>query len=733
MALYLKNCYLAFLCLYRSKSYGIRKGVVTHPKGKRAGEKSPPSPVRRAFSPIRFIKKTLYNVFYPPESCPAYVRLQAVTALGAKYPRSLNAVLWLASLAVTVRGTNERNVGTVILSKAKSLLPLGVGRSPAILRDRLSPPQAPDQDDVHPRSFPRCKSQVLNTAIDLIRERLLIISFRSAKVRIKGLAYRNHSLKDGSRPVCVPSYIKPKRLLGIACFACAVPLIGLTQVDENAYDEAPFVIYGEIHSPFGYKSIEALLFENYLWHNPDKLDHLADSIVLRKPTMLQGNPKSTYFRWTSPPIKGPAYFTLKSDTHYLLQDFMVFPGDSVMIFFDDFSKHIYFSGKSAAVFQLQTGQIHKEKQRKYETGLVINQPNAEEFIEKGGFTPLLEEFGSEYGRTFEVIPYDPFLGIKKLRESISSLNEITLPEGLPEDLQIEKTKLELINANRLGQSLYTVYNNFRYALASASSKNDSILLDSLNRFYGVELPNPATLQFPQNTIYYGSHLHKAIVEYALITGTLNKTSVKEWIKGNFEGPDMDKILGYYLISSTAHLTNTGQVFAEELPYVETPWIASLLEDYVQKEVQFEKLNSMEFSTPENSYVTLSDLSAKGKLLLLDFWYTGCGACVKFYRDILSGLEAEFSHDITIVSISTDRDKETWMRSIESGKYTSDEALNFYAGPDHEILRTFQISAFPRPILLASDLKAIQTGGFPQTFEGWQELLKKKLEKTDNTR
>jgi hypothetical protein len=151
MALYLKSCFLAFLCLYRSKSYGIRKRVVSHPKGKRAGEDSPPSPVRKAFSPIRFIKRTLYNVFYPPESCPAYVRLRAVTSLGAKYPRSLNAVLWLASLALTIR---------VIL--------------------------------------------------DSIQESFLVASYRSAKVRIKGLAYRNHSLKDGSRHVCVPSYIKPR-------------------------------------------------------------------------------------------------------------------------------------------------------------------------------------------------------------------------------------------------------------------------------------------------------------------------------------------------------------------------------------------------------------------------------------------------------------------------------------------------------------------------------------------
>ncbi|WP_157231713.1 hypothetical protein [Cecembia lonarensis] len=34
------SCFLAFLCLYRSKSYGIRKPIVDHPNGSRAGNLS---------------------------------------------------------------------------------------------------------------------------------------------------------------------------------------------------------------------------------------------------------------------------------------------------------------------------------------------------------------------------------------------------------------------------------------------------------------------------------------------------------------------------------------------------------------------------------------------------------------------------------------------------------------------------------------------------------------------
>lgn len=148
MKLYLKNCFLAFLCLYRSKSYGIRKRVVDHPQGSRDGNPLPPTPT------LGIHKMTwalISNWLYPLGVTPSQARLQGLTYLGTHYPKTLNKVLWLASLALTIR----------------------------IMRD-------------------------------MVRESFFLASLRSAKVRIKGLAYRKHSIRDGSRHVCMPSYTKPK-------------------------------------------------------------------------------------------------------------------------------------------------------------------------------------------------------------------------------------------------------------------------------------------------------------------------------------------------------------------------------------------------------------------------------------------------------------------------------------------------------------------------------------------
>lgn len=282
MKQYLKNCFLAFLCLYRSKSYGIRKQVADHPKGKRAGENSPLSPDRRAFLPIRFIKNTLYNILYPQESYPAYVRLRAVTALGAKYPRSLNAVLWLASLALTIR---------VIL--------------------------------------------------DMVQESFLVASFRSAKVRIAGLAYRKHSLKDGSRHVCVLSFIKPKRLQGLGLLL--ILSYGSCQAQEMRKEmlEAPVLIYGEILSIQGIDTLSLKVFEDYL----GKMVSLPEPEMYRKIIKSgdghYGLPGQLAFSITTRPISDYAYASLTSKTHFnLFSNYLVSPGDTVGIFLDRLKKQV---------------------------------------------------------------------------------------------------------------------------------------------------------------------------------------------------------------------------------------------------------------------------------------------------------------------------------------------------------------------------------------------------------
>ncbi|QEM03718.1 TlpA family protein disulfide reductase [Mucilaginibacter rubeus] len=101
-------------------------------------------------------------------------------------------------------------------------------------------------------------------------------------------------------------------------------------------------------------------------------------------------------------------------------------------------------------------------------------------------------------------------------------------------------------------------------------------------------------------------------------------------------------------------------------------------------------------------VKLSEFA--GKVVFIDFWYTGCGNCINYYRDVLSKVEEKFANDpnVVFISISIDKNKEGWLKSIQSGTYTSDNIVNLYTNGDgmsDPVIKFYQVLGYPRPLVI----------------------------------
>ncbi|MBW3466863.1 TlpA family protein disulfide reductase [Arthrospiribacter ruber] len=533
----------------------------------------------------------------------------------------------------------------------------------------------------------------------------------------------NFYLRDGSRQVIEPSFSVSKKMMVMVIML--LPLAGVAQEEQQGAG-APIVIYGEIHSPFEYNQLEVKLFENYLWHNPTQFDHYRDTIALKKGTMAQVNPKSQYMRWVSPEFNEPAYLSLKADNHYLIRDYLVMPGDSIMVFFDDFTKYTYFDGKAAPAFDLQYKQVREFQFEKFQEGITINTSDPNDLLYNQGFSMLLDEFGSQYGRQVRVIPYDKFYNLKSLHRKSEELEK---EFRSTEKFSAESTdfQINIIHANRFGKELYGLYNLFRFDYANAVKRNDTDLQDSLVTFFRQKLPTPQDYPIPGNLIYYSSELPGAIVEYALVSSQIDSIDIGNWVKENYHGEVRDKLWAYYFLRHSQGIADPENWISEISKHVETPWISEIFKGYIANMETSSELEEYRFITPKGGQGGFADLE-RDRIVLVDFWFTGCGACVKFYRDVLSKLEEEYSGqgNIEFVSISIDGDPELWKKSLQSGKYTSPHATNYYAGPDHKILADFRISSFPNQLVLGPGLKILQSGGFPQSLEGWRNLINSNL-------
>jgi peroxiredoxin len=76
---------------------------------------------------------------------------------------------------------------------------------------------------------------------------------------------------------------------------------------------------------------------------------------------------------------------------------------------------------------------------------------------------------------------------------------------------------------------------------------------------------------------------------------------------------------------------------------------------------------MEFSLPDKNGVVFNSTSIRNKWILLNFWSTGCGPCVKEIDEFNTLYRSIDPEKITFISISMDEDKEKWKKAASANK------------------------------------------------------------------
>jgi len=109
----------------------------------------------------------------------------------------------------------------------------------------------------------------------------------------------------------------------------------------------------------------------------------------------------------------------------------------------------------------------------------------------------------------------------------------------------------------------------------------------------------------------------------------------------------------------------------------------------------------ELSDAKGKMLTKADF--KGKLVIFDYWFTGCVGCVQM-APAMRKMEEEFKSDsnVVFVNLSIDKSREMWMKSIRQAKYTSGSGINVYTGgqgDQHPMLKNYGITGYPSLVLL----------------------------------
>lgn len=124
------------------------------------------------------------------------------------------------------------------------------------------------------------------------------------------------------------------------------------------------------------------------------------------------------------------------------------------------------------------------------------------------------------------------------------------------------------------------------------------------------------------------------------------------------------------------------------------------------------LTAKNFQLTDTAGNTVHLYSFGGKTVFIDFWFTGCSACSRYYKAVLAPVEEKFRADSSVVFISINVDKRAqWLKEIYTGNYTSPHCVNLNtgeAGIAHPVIKDYDVSVFPRPWLISKTGKIISS-------------------------
>lgn len=242
-------------------------------------------------------------------------------------------------------------------------------------------------------------------------------------------------------------------------------------------------------------------------------------------------------------------------------------------------------------------------------------------------------------------------------------------------------------------------------LADPVRHADTNLLKDLEKLFDRMVKLPTGYRFSAFSDEFIEYLIRMLQDRLLFLYPGGKYSMKELyirITKAYTGITRDRLISAYLLRGQSNINYRDFEYClnNALTIVRSP----LYKDYIKSQLhKVEKgAPAFNFSLPDPSgkLIELSDF--KGKVVFLDFWFTGCYACTRLADTLEKSVVKKFDNNVVFVSICLDIEKSKWIRSIGSGNYSNSRSVNVYTeglGFMHPLIKYYNIQGCPYTLII----------------------------------
>lgn len=376
------------------------------------------------------------------------------------------------------------------------------------------------------------------------------------------------------------------------------------------------------------------------------------------------------FRVIIPHLSGPARLSVISRSGSIkLEDYYICPGDDISIHNAKQQDVFRFSGKGAAHFRV-----------KYQMDSVK--------------LAITEKLRQDTSLRITGAPV-----ISNLQRTLNRMNKLTSARMaiLEQSRQEISTEMHTLYYNYLrGIQISSRYASLQYYYYRMDSPGRKTLIA-----YALQLRDTLEAVSPCPVIYMEAIVKKEQVDWLLKRGAMPEyQELYEHLKKLYTGAFREMLITGYLFRATRTAAYEASM-KDALTWINSIQYRRFLQERLSRFSRGSAVYPFEWQDTSGRTIRLQDLA--GKVLVMDFWFTGCSACEALAKDLIPVVRAFSGRpDVVFTSISVDQQKSRWIQSIRKGKYTHPGNLNLYTngkGIADPFIRYYDFTGFPRQLLI----------------------------------
>ena len=159
-------------------------------------------------------------------------------------------------------------------------------------------------------------------------------------------------------------------------------------------------------------------------------------------------------------------------------------------------------------------------------------------------------------------------------------------------------------------------------------------------------------------------INKASNDQEMIDNEVRDLSIR-FIKEHLDDPTPSKLIREYYREFS--LDDADNIIEQASPALKETAEFKKMKDYfdgIHRGAVGANYTDLTMDDPQGNKLSLSDIIGKHKLVLVDFWASWCGPCLREMPNVIKAYEKYKDKGLEIIGVSFDSKKESWVASIE---------------------------------------------------------------------